>query len=355
MEIDWNSLFATWYGWLGSLNSWLAEPIRSLSDGLGVPLLSAFLFGLLGTTAPCQISTNMGAMAFLARRPSERAATVRATLAYVGAKVLVYSLIGILVLFAGRQLLSGVGPYLDWPRKLVGPLMILLGLVIGRTIRVRLQIGRRPGGRLERKVVSPRSAGRLYQPGAGRLGRQGNQTDLVGKVALSAATADGMGSTGAGTNDHASSRAAYSAPLPRRVVPLRENAAPAETLASGASRVRGEKAAPSTAPSTAPGIWSSFLLGAGFSLAFCPTLFVLFFGATLSIAARSVEGFTFPAFFALGTVVPLVLFVGLALKGSQAAERLRRGMRRANKPLRWLAAALLILLGLHDTLVYWFL
>ena len=351
MEIDWNSLFATWYGWLGSVNSWLAEPIRSLSDGLGVPLLSAFLFGLLGTTAPCQISTNMGAMAFLARRPSERTATVRATLAYIGAKVLVYSLIGILMLFAGRQLLGAVGPYLDWPRKLVGPLMILLGLVVGSTIRVRLQVGQRLGGRLEQKAVSPGSAGRLYQTGAGRMGRHGNQTDLIGKAALSAATAAETGSAEAGTNDHASSSGAYAAPLPRRVVPLREKAATAETLASGASRVRGENAE----QSAAPGTWSSFLLGAGFSLAFCPTLFVLFFGATLSIAARSVEGFTFPAFFALGTVVPLVLFVGLALKGSQAAERLRRGMRRANKPLRWLAAALLILLGLHDTLVYWFL
>ncbi len=58
---------------------------------------------------------------------------------------------------------------------------------------------------------------------------------------------------------------------------------------------------------------------------------------------------------ALGTVVPLVLFVGLALTGSRAAERLGRGMRRANKPLRWVAAALLIVLGLHDTLIYWFL
>jgi cytochrome c biogenesis protein CcdA len=106
---------------------------------------------------------------------------------------------------------------------------------------------------------------------------------------------------------------------------------------------------------TAPRAWPSFVLGLGFSLAFCPTLFVLFFGATLTMAARSAEGFAIPAVFALGTVVPLLGFVALALTGSRAADRLRRGIRRANRPLRWVAAGLLVLLGLHDTLVYWFL
>ena len=42
-----------------------------------------------------------------------------------------YTLAGVVVLFAGRQVLNAVGPYIDLPRKLVGPLMILLGLAVG--------------------------------------------------------------------------------------------------------------------------------------------------------------------------------------------------------------------------------
>lgn len=327
MDIDWNSLFITWYSWLGSLNSWLVEPVRSLSDGLGVPLVSAFLFGLLGTTAPCQLSTNMGAMAFLARRPSKRAATVRATVAYIGAKVLVYTLIGVLVLTMGRQLLNAAGPYLDWPRKLVGPLMILLGLAVAGVIRVRLRVGERIGRHLEERAAVPRRA-RRYVPATAR-------PDGPAQMEAALALPSRVLTPGAS----ASVSLAGTDPYPTSSLP--------STMAPGENASLSESAA--------PGAWSSFLLGVGFSLAFCPTLFVLFFGATLMIVARSAEGFTFPAFFVLGTVVPLVLFVGLALTGSRAAERLRRGMRRANKPLRWVATALLILLGLHDTLVYWFL
>ena len=106
---------------------------------------------------------------------------------------------------------------------------------------------------------------------------------------------------------------------------------------------------------TAPTVQASFLLGVAFGLAFCPTLFVLFFGAMMSLALRSAQGVLFPAAFALGTTAPLLLLVGVALISSSAEERMRRGLRRANRPLRWLAGTILILLGLHDTIVYWLL
>jgi hypothetical protein len=56
MDIDWNSLLTTWYSWLGSLISWLAEPVRSLSDGLGVPLVSAYILATPPASAsPCRL------------------------------------------------------------------------------------------------------------------------------------------------------------------------------------------------------------------------------------------------------------------------------------------------------------
>ncbi|MDQ6693778.1 MAG: sulfite exporter TauE/SafE family protein, partial [Chloroflexota bacterium] len=143
MSVDWNNLLATWYMWLGSLNAALAQPIRALSDGLGVPFVSAFLLGVLGTTAPCQLSTNFAALAFLARQPSERGATFRATLAYIAAKTVVYTLLGLVVLTLGRQLFNAAGLYLDWARKIIGPVMVLLGLAVLGVIHSRLQAGQR--------------------------------------------------------------------------------------------------------------------------------------------------------------------------------------------------------------------
>ena len=56
-----------YYSWLSALANWLASPISNLVHTINVPLISALLFGLLGATAPCQLSTNVAALAYLSR------------------------------------------------------------------------------------------------------------------------------------------------------------------------------------------------------------------------------------------------------------------------------------------------
>ena len=97
----------------------------------------------------------------------------------------------------------------------------------------------------------------------------------------------------------------------------------------------------------------AFALGAAFGLAFCPTLFLLFFGLMLPTAIVSSTGVLFPALFALGTGVPLLLM--LALIGAVGPKReVMGGMRRTNRVLSLIAGVILALTGLYDTVVYWF-
>lgn len=304
MPIDLNDLFLQWYAWLSSLNAALAEPIRTLSAGLGIPILSAFLFGVLGTTAPCQLSTNFGALAFLTRQPADRGATLRATLAYIAAKMLVYTIVGVVVLTAGQQLSTAFVPYIEWARKIIGPLMIVLGLAVLGVIRLRWQVGQRLATRLERQAAVGLGAGERV-------------------------------------------------PLSLRLVPRRTFAPAGAFAGAGVTSSGGAPLETANAGPAAPGVRSSFLLGLAFSCAFCPTLFLLFFGVTMTLAARTAEGVALPAVFALGTALPLALFVGLALVSANAAQQFLRGVRRANRPLRWVGGALLIALGLHDTFIYW--
>jgi len=74
-------LVLRWYVLLGTLNATVSEPLRALADGLGFAPLSALLFGLIGTTAPCQLTTNAGALAFVARGSADRGAMCRGALA----------------------------------------------------------------------------------------------------------------------------------------------------------------------------------------------------------------------------------------------------------------------------------
>lgn len=103
---------------------------------------------------------------------------------------------------------------------------------------------------------------------------------------------------------------------------------------------------------TRGGPLGDFALGTAFGLAFCPTLFWLFFGLMLPTAIASSTGILFPALFALGTGIPLLAM--LALFDSALKREVMGGMRRVNRTLSIVAGVVLVLAGLYDTVVYWF-
>lgn len=55
------------------------------------------------------------------------------------------------------------------------------------------------------------------------------------------------------------------------------------------------------------GKFGSFMLGASFSLAFCPTMFVLFFVWLMPTVVSTSYGFILPAVFGIATSIPLIL------------------------------------------------
>ncbi len=250
-------LAAALYAVLSIFYRMVAQPLRALGDGLDVPLLSALLFGVIGATAPCQLTTSGGALAYVAQRAGDRRAVARDALAYLLGKALVYTVVGVAVILTGRQLAQGLIPVVVVARKVLGPLMILLGLSLLGLVPLRFALGHGIAGRLEARAGS----------GAG----------------------------------------------------------------------------------------GAFLLGAAFSFAFCPTLFLLFFGLTIPLALRSPVGAVYPGVFALGTTLPLLGLVGLLAAGVGATRGYLAGVRRLDAWLRPVAAVVLILAGLNDTVVYWFL
>ncbi|MBJ7983772.1 sulfite exporter TauE/SafE family protein [Bacillus mycoides] len=97
---------------------------------------------------------------------------------------------------------------------------------------------------------------------------------------------------------------------------------------------------------------SSFLLGFFFSLAFCPTMFVLFFGTLIPLSLSSNYGYLFPTFFSIGTALPIVILMFiisyLGLNGA-----LLKKSRKIGKSIQRIAGVLLILIGLYNTSLYW--
>lgn len=147
-----SGLVVAWYAWLSGLAQGPILAIDAWIGALALPAASALLFGLIGATSPCQLTTNLGALAFSASRPG-RAGALRASVLYVLGKVTVYSLVGALVILLGLQLQAVSVPVIMVARKVLGPSMVIIGLAMLGLIRLRGGFGQALGGKVRARLV----------------------------------------------------------------------------------------------------------------------------------------------------------------------------------------------------------
>jgi cytochrome c-type biogenesis protein len=88
-------------------------------------------------------------------------------------------------------------------------------------------------------------------------------------------------------------------------------------------------------------------LGALFALAFCPYSAVLFFAVLLPLALKSAGGVAFPACFAIGTGLPVLLFGILLSFGVAGISKWVDAISRGEKILRIAVAVIFIGIGIY--------
>ncbi|MFB7159121.1 sulfite exporter TauE/SafE family protein [Lysinibacillus sp. NPDC056232] len=96
----------------------------------------------------------------------------------------------------------------------------------------------------------------------------------------------------------------------------------------------------------------SFLMGASFSIAFCPTMFVLFFVWLMPPVATSSYGVVLPAIFGIATSVPLLVMLGL-IHFFDAKRFIMRTSMKMGRVIQIVAGVILIFIGVTDTITYW--
>lgn len=151
-----------YYYWLSTFTRVLTQPLGGLADQVNVPVVSVLIFGLLGAFAPCQLSTGVAALSFLARRAGEPRRLWAHTLAYLAGKATVYLVIGGGLVLAGLQLSEITGaavPAAALARKALGPLLIVAGLFLAGWLRLRFSVGQRLSRAMEQRLG--RQAGAL--------------------------------------------------------------------------------------------------------------------------------------------------------------------------------------------------
>lgn len=105
---------------------------------LALPMISALWFGILTSISPCPLATNIAATTFIGKQISTRFGTIVAGLAYTGGRALAYMAISFIIVF-GLISIPAVSMFLQqYMNKLLGPILLLVGLLILDVIPLRL-------------------------------------------------------------------------------------------------------------------------------------------------------------------------------------------------------------------------
>ena len=119
--------------------------IGSITGGSTVPVVSAMLLGLVTAVSPCPMATNVAAIGYISRRIADRKYAVSAGAVYTLGRMFSYSVLGMLIIFAGLEI-PGVSSFLqDTGDRVLGPLLIVIGLIMLNIDRLSFGTG---GGRL---------------------------------------------------------------------------------------------------------------------------------------------------------------------------------------------------------------
>lgn len=107
------------------------EYLQTLLDNSEIPVLTAFLLGLLTALSPCPLATNITAIGFISKGMDNRKQIFKNGILYTLGRVLAYSVLGailIMILRKGADIFSIQKGISQWGELLLAPALILIGL-----------------------------------------------------------------------------------------------------------------------------------------------------------------------------------------------------------------------------------
>lgn len=105
----------------------MMDIINCLIDDYNIPMLTAFLLGILSSISPCPLATNITAVAFISREIKTAKNTLLNGFVYTLGRGVSYTLLATLIYF-GFSAFQISRIFQGWGEKFLGPVLILIGL-----------------------------------------------------------------------------------------------------------------------------------------------------------------------------------------------------------------------------------
>jgi len=109
--------------------------INTLIDQYNIPVLTAFLIGILTSISPCPLATNITAIAYISKDIKTPRHTLFNGLFYTIGRGISYTVLATLIYF-GLSSFEIARIFQGWGDKILGPVLILIGLIMFGVIKI---------------------------------------------------------------------------------------------------------------------------------------------------------------------------------------------------------------------------
>jgi cytochrome c biogenesis protein CcdA len=111
------------------------EFLQNLIDTYNIPILSAFVLGLMTAISPCPLATNITATAYISKNILSKRKVFLSGLLYSFGRAFSYTTIGV-ILFLGANKFHIARFFNQNGEKYLGPLLIIIGLIMLNVIKL---------------------------------------------------------------------------------------------------------------------------------------------------------------------------------------------------------------------------
>ena len=101
--------------------------LTTIFENSQFPILSAFILGLMTAISPCPLATNITAIGYISKDFKNSKQILIRGIIYIVGRAVTYTSIGLIIFFGASQF-SVSGLIQQWGEKLLGPLLIIIGL-----------------------------------------------------------------------------------------------------------------------------------------------------------------------------------------------------------------------------------
>jgi len=129
------------------------EFLQNLLDNTQLPLLSAFLLGLMTAISPCPLATNITAIAFISKNIKNKKKVFVNGLIYTLGRAITYTGLGLIFYFGASQF--HISSFVQsWGEKILGPLLIIVGLFMLDFLKIKFPGLSKLSEKMEKKSQS---------------------------------------------------------------------------------------------------------------------------------------------------------------------------------------------------------